>query len=462
AATYTFLSGHDNPEVRDLTLALTVKFGDNTVYPQLRAALANSAISPGRRRQALTSLGDSAGAPLLHSLLDGPLQADALRALANSADADSATQILQRYDDFNGGNKSIAIAALSTRADSAKQLLDSVPRQDISAYTARQLIALDDPQVNAKLEEKWGRIRASDKSADSARIKAVLAGEKGDPRAGREIYAQTCAACHRLFGSGGAIGPEITGANRGDIDYLLENILDPSALIGRDYQLSTAEMKDGRLVSGSVVGDSVDTLVLRDATGDSRLPKSEIAALKLLPVSMMPEGLLAGRSDRELRNLFAYLQSPSQAPLPGHDPIHFEGEAFRTTHTGGHPRPQGMGSFKDDKWSADNHLWWTGGKPKDVLTMTITVPTDGSYLIEVILTKARDYGIVQLALDDRPLGERIDLYDTKVTTTGVLGFGNHRLIAGDHSLTATITGTNPTAVASYMFGIDLLRLTPVE
>ena len=85
----------------------------------------------------------------------------------------------------------------------------------------------------------------------------------------------------------------------------------------------------------------------------------------------------------------------------------------------------------------------------------------GTYDVEVVLTKARDYGIVQLSLDGQKLGQPIDLYNAlDVITTGVITFENRELTAGKHKLTISIVGAHPKAVKAYMVGLDYVRLSP--
>jgi putative heme-binding domain-containing protein len=112
------------------------------------------------------------------------------------------------------------------------------------------------------------------------------------------------------------IGPELTGSNRTDIDYLLQNIIDPNALIGEDYQLNTVELKDGRMLVGMVKGQDVNTLTLRTMTEQVTVPASDVKAKTVSPMSMMPEGLLPAMPREDVQNLFRYLSSPTQVPLP--------------------------------------------------------------------------------------------------------------------------------------------------
>jgi hypothetical protein len=135
-----------------------------------------------------------------------------------------------------------------------------------------------------------------------------------------------------------------------------------------------------------------------------------------------------------------------------------EGEDLKVLEcTGGQTQVQEMSGFGSG-WSGSGQLWWTGGKPGDKLTLAVPVNADGKYRLRGQLTKAVDYGIVQLSLDDQKLGGPLDLYNQGVIPTGLLDFGVRQLTKGDHKLTIEITGANAAAVKSYMAGLDYLKL----
>ncbi|HEC03348.1 MAG TPA: DUF2961 domain-containing protein, partial [Phycisphaerales bacterium] len=138
-----------------------------------------------------------------------------------------------------------------------------------------------------------------------------------------------------------------------------------------------------------------------------------------------------------------------------------EGERLKIlAKTAGNTSLQDMGGY-GDKWSGETHLWWTGAKPDDMLDLEVPVRKSGTYRLKVQLTKARDYGIVQLYLDGEKLGQPIDLFNNGVVPTGVLDMGVHELDAGRHTLRIRIVGANEKAVKGYMFGLDYLKLEEV-
>ncbi|UCC98076.1 MAG: DUF2961 domain-containing protein [Phycisphaerales bacterium] len=139
-----------------------------------------------------------------------------------------------------------------------------------------------------------------------------------------------------------------------------------------------------------------------------------------------------------------------------------EGEQMKVlARTGGNARRQDLSGFGED-WSGEAHLWWTDARPGDTLDLAVRVKKAGTYRLNVALTKAVDYGIVQLYLDEEKLGEPIDLYNNGVIPTGPLDMGIHEFYRGPHVLRVEIVGTNEKAVEKYMFGLDYLKLEDVE
>jgi putative heme-binding domain-containing protein len=137
-----------------------------------------------------------------------------------------------------------------------------------------------------------------------------------DRSQGRLVFSRDCANCHRLFGEGGAIGPDLTGLQRSNLDYLLTRIIDPNALIGHDYQMVLVVTVDGRAITGLVKQEDQNALHIQTATESVVIPNDEIEERSVSKLSMMSEGLLQKLSNEQVRDLIGYLQGPNQAPLP--------------------------------------------------------------------------------------------------------------------------------------------------
>jgi putative heme-binding domain-containing protein len=150
-----------------------------------------------------------------------------------------------------------------------------------------------------------------------AKYKELLGADNlpADPARGRLVFNRTCLQCHRLFDSGGDVGPDLTGSDRANPSYILENVLDPSAAVAHEYTLTNVATSDGRLLSGIIREQNERSLTIQTANERIVLPREDVEALKPSSVSMMPEGQLERLTPQEIRDLFAYLASSKQVPL---------------------------------------------------------------------------------------------------------------------------------------------------
>ena len=209
------------------------------------------------------------------------------------------------------------LGVLLSRPAWAGQLLDAViagqiQRTALNAFHARQIRGFKDAALDAKAASIWGELRDSsaEKLAAMERWKQKLAPaqlKNADRKNGRKIYQTVCGACHVLNGEGVGIGPELTGSNRDNLDYLLQNIVDPSSVVAKDYQLSHFTMKDGRVLSGFVRSQNDRTVTIQTIGEATTVPLSDIEERSATSLSMMPEGLLEALPEKDARDLVAYL-----------------------------------------------------------------------------------------------------------------------------------------------------------
>ena len=329
ADVYAKLNRSESADVRNTSLALAVTYGDATAFDSLRKALSDTKAAQATRQAALVALLDARDkqlSPVLQKILAEPLmRSAAVRALASFDDSNTPPVLLSSYPAFNAAEKRDAIATLSSRAAFAKQLLAAVeakqlPSTDIPAETVRQLRNLNDSALSAKIAEVWGVVRES--SADRKKLigdwskqltPAVLA--KADLSAGRAVYSKVCAQCHTLYGVGGKVGPEITGANRSDLNYLLENIFDPSAIIPKEYAATKIDLVDGRVITGIIKEESKATLTVVTANETLTISTKDIDKRTQSDLSMMPDDLIKPLSTAQLQHLIAYLKHTAQVPI---------------------------------------------------------------------------------------------------------------------------------------------------
>ena len=322
----------DSPDetVRAHAQALSVIFGGGAAMDEMRARLADANAPLDQRRQALDALVAQRDAGALDALLQlikqsGPLREPALSGLAGYDDARVAKEVTAGFGGFDSNERRAAVQTLLARPVGAKAFLaaidaGSIPKAEMTAPVARQLDGLKDPDISAWLAKNWGAVSApsADKQKEIAKYKEFLHPDlilRADASHGRALFAQTCAICHHMHGLGGKIGPELTGGYE-DVDYLLNNILDPNAIIGKDYQQTFVKTKDGQTVAGIVVEDTDRSIGLKTLGGTvMTVQRADVASTEVSPLSMMPEGLLSAMHEPDVRDLFLYLRQKQQVPM---------------------------------------------------------------------------------------------------------------------------------------------------
>lgn len=317
-------------EVRELTKSLAVKFGSQSAMAGLRAVLSDANSPINERRKALNSLTAGKDAELVNLALPllqvAALRNDSLRALAGYADERIAPELIKFYPTLKTAQEKRAVLnVLVSRPSNARALLTEIAKgriqsRDLTADVVRQLRGFNQPDITAAVVKLWGVIRESpeEKKREIALLKVQLLGKpasKPDSVRGREIFNLICGQCHTLFGVGGKVGPDITGANRGDLDYLLHNILDPNAEIPNEYRTTNIDTKDERSITGIVTREDPHSVTVVTATETLTIGRKDIEYMKQGQLSMMPEGLLQPLKLAEVRALLAYLQSTRQVPL---------------------------------------------------------------------------------------------------------------------------------------------------
>ncbi|HYH57307.1 MAG TPA: c-type cytochrome, partial [Anseongella sp.] len=129
-----------------------------------------------------------------------------------------------------------------------------------------------------------------------------------DMEKGKALFQRTCGSCHMMYGEGASIGPDLTGSNRSDVDYLLFNVLEPSSEIQDDYKLVVITTRDGRTYSGNITGENERQVTMRIVGQESVIiNKSTIQSRETTPLSMMPSGLFEALGREEVIDLVAYL-----------------------------------------------------------------------------------------------------------------------------------------------------------
>jgi len=321
--------------VRTRARDLGALFGDGRALDQIRATALNPAADLPQRRRALQALVD-ARPPDLRAVCEQllpirDLSATAAAGLGLFDDPAVADRLLAEWPNLYGHERPAVLNALLARRSSAAKLLEAIAagkmnRNDLGVFQARQIKAFQDPPLTARLRQVWGEVQDLDDNARRSALTrwknrltpAALA--QADLREGQTLFQTTCAPCHQLYGAGGKLGPDLTGTGRENLDYLLENILFPSAIIPADYRQTTLTMKDGRVLTGVLRRTGPRTLTLEQVGQTSILENNDVEREDTSNLSLMPEGLLDALDEGRVRSLIRFLMSkdPPRADASSH------------------------------------------------------------------------------------------------------------------------------------------------
>jgi putative heme-binding domain-containing protein len=308
-------------------MQLSQLFGDRAATESALALLMDSSADIGRRRTALStllSLKNERASALLELLLDEPeMTLHAIRGYAIVENQSAPSILLSRFDQLNPEHRRAVIETLATRAGYAEALLaalkkEQVARDEIPMHVARSLGEI----LGDRFFDVVGDVRpvAEDREALLAKYKKLLtpkAVAEADPSRGRVVFEKTCAACHRLYGEGGKVGPDLTGSNRANLDYILLNSVDPSYDVPDAYKTVQVLTVDGRVINGVLAEEDGTRIVLKTPEQPRVVViKADIEVRRVSPKSMMPDGQLAAMKQQEMIDLVRYLRTTEQVELP--------------------------------------------------------------------------------------------------------------------------------------------------
>lgn len=317
------LAASDSPTMRDLGNRLSQIFGDREAIKKALATLKNTSAPIEARQNALGSLVAQQYAelaPSLKALLKEPeLRLPVVRAFAVLPTKDAPGILIGLYAEESPELRRAIVETLATRKEFARALVgaiksEQIDRKEIPSYVARSLrniLGKDFTDVYGEIQELNENV--SETIAKYKKLVSEEELEKADASRGRNVFQKTCGACHLMYGVGGKVGPDLTGSNRANLDYLLLNSVAPSADVPEGYRTQLVQTVDGRLLTGVLAEEDNQRIVLKTVDQPRVvIAKSDIEARKVSPKSMMPEGQLDQLSKRELFDLIKYMQTKTQ------------------------------------------------------------------------------------------------------------------------------------------------------
>src|SRR5262249_40292108 len=247
-----------------------------------------------------------------------PIQLATLDALQHYDRQEIGATLLGCYRKKSGNVLTRIYTALLSRKSWARALLKAVdqgelPATDIQVEQLRPIALFHDAELDALVRRHWGSLKSStpeEKLAEIRRLNNDLNARGGGLSNGKALFRKHCATCHRLFNEGSQVGPDLTHLNRKNREYLLLSIVDPSAMIRKEYLSYLVHTTDGLVLNGLIAEQTANTVTLLGAKNErTRIPREKIELMEESPVSLMPENLLKELNPDQVRDLFSYLQS---------------------------------------------------------------------------------------------------------------------------------------------------------
>ena len=309
---------------------LAALFGDGRALDSLEQLVRRRDADPLARRQALRALAqarvEDLPAMLFEMVNDRAIETEVLRALAVYDHEQTPEAVIRRFNQLGPAAREAALDTLSSRPAYARALMEAIDggridKTALSAWHLRQLRLLDDQQVTAALALHWQELTGPDAGVEEAKQRwreqldeqALAAADLPN---GRLVYQMVCASCHQLYGEGRNVGPDLTGSDRRNLEYLLDNMLDPSAIVTPEFEASLVTLADGRVVTGMVSDAGGGNVWIQTPAETLTVREQEVESVQGLGVSLMPAGIIDALTEDQARDLIAYLMHPRQVPLP--------------------------------------------------------------------------------------------------------------------------------------------------
>ncbi len=250
------------------------------------------------------------------------LKSEAVRSLM-AYGYDQAYPVVEAWPQLPPMARIAAAETLARGTKTGRALLAGLEKKtvspsDISATARRAFATSEDKTIADTADRLLGKYRASgaDKLKLIAEKRAVVLAGPADLKHGHEVAKKTCYVCHKMYGEGADVGPDLTGVGRSTLDALLHNVIDPNEVIGNGFEATEVTLKDDSSVSGRVV-EETGTRIKLVATGPTEhtIAKSDIKvmngklAVRKTEVSLMPEGL-EQIPDKDFRDLILFILNP--------------------------------------------------------------------------------------------------------------------------------------------------------
>ncbi|NND31387.1 MAG: c-type cytochrome [Saprospiraceae bacterium] len=259
------------------------------------------------------------GFPLLEKLIHNPveseLHADAIYALTKQG-LSQGCQILtskSSWTSFTPSIRTLTLSLLISKPNYVNQLYQAIENgiiqtTEISSSDRQRLLNSQDKNISGRAKELFSELESGGRMQVYEMFKSL--DKTGDAKMGKEVFIRTCSVCHSYAGTGGNVGPDLTGVKNQPADALLLHTLVPNYEVYPNYLAVIIETNAGDSFSGWIETESENSVTLRTSSGTQQsILRSNIKSLINTGKSLMPDGLEQTMTQDEMIDLISFLKS---------------------------------------------------------------------------------------------------------------------------------------------------------
>ena len=249
----------------------------------------------------------------LRTMGPGSLQSQTIAALGDVRDPAVGAEFVAAYPELSSGAQGLVFNQLIRRVDWAGSLLDAIQAGKVAPLSLgpgalHRLRTHPDGTIAQRATELLDALRGPEVKEKDALIAkfAPLVQKTGSAEAGKKLFSENCAVCHKLNGEGRDLAPDLTGMGVHAPAELLVHILDPNRVVEPNFISTSIETRDDESIDGIIARENNAGVVLRNAAGDFEIKREKIKSQRSTGLSLMPNGFEALGPDG-LRDILTYL-----------------------------------------------------------------------------------------------------------------------------------------------------------
>ena len=245
------------------------------------------------------------------------IQVAAVRALLQLGDRAGAASLLERarWQTFTPQVRETVIAALLSDDAQTTILLDAIEQGSIEGVALgpsrrSRLMTHRDASIQKRARALLAGLESGDRMLVYDRLRGTVLSRTASPPSGKNVFAAHCATCHAIDGTGGQVGPDLSGIRNQPADAILLHVVVPDYDIAAGYQSYVVETRDGRTLVGRLEAEAPNSVTLRDGAAQAHvILRSDVISMSASIRSLMPAELERAMSEQDLADLIAYLKA---------------------------------------------------------------------------------------------------------------------------------------------------------